>query len=44
MHTMIEWCRKERLAAVYLHASKDGRTLYEQLGFEPTNEMKLSLR
>jgi GNAT superfamily N-acetyltransferase len=24
MQTMIDWCRKESFAAVYLHASKDG--------------------
>jgi GNAT superfamily N-acetyltransferase len=44
MQTMIAWCRKENFASVFLHASKDGRTLYEALGFEPTNEMKLKLR
>jgi GNAT superfamily N-acetyltransferase len=44
MEIMIDWCRKQQFAAVYLHASKDGRHLYEQLGFEPTNEMKLTLK
>ncbi len=44
MQTMIGWCRKEGFAAVYLHASKDGRPLYEALGFEPTTEMRLKLR
>jgi GNAT superfamily N-acetyltransferase len=44
MQTMIEWCRQQKFAAVSLHASKDGRPLYEALGFEPTNEMKLKLR
>jgi GNAT superfamily N-acetyltransferase len=44
MQTMIAWCRQENFAAVFLHASKDGRPLYEALGFEPTNEMKLKLR
>ena len=44
MQTMIDWCRKEAFAAVYLHASKDGKPLYEQLGFEPTTEMRLKLR
>lgn len=43
MQTMIDWCRKENFAAVNLHASKDGRQLYESLGFEATNEMKLKL-
>jgi hypothetical protein len=41
---MIEWCRAEGFAAVYLHASKDGRRLYESLGFEPTTEMQLKLQ
>jgi GNAT superfamily N-acetyltransferase len=44
MRTMIEWCKTEQFAAVYLHASKDGGSLYEQLGFEPTNEMRLMLK
>jgi GNAT superfamily N-acetyltransferase len=44
MKTMIDWCRKEGFAAVYLHASRDGRPLYEALGFEPTSEMWLKLR
>jgi len=29
--------------AVSLHASDDGRKLYEELGFQPTNEMRLEL-
>jgi GNAT superfamily N-acetyltransferase len=44
MKTMIEWCRKEGFESVFLHASKHGRPLYETLGFEPTNEMRLKLR
>jgi len=44
MGIMIDWCRNQQFAAVYLHASKDGRHLYEQMGFEPTNEMKLTLK
>jgi hypothetical protein len=41
---MITWCKNEGLANVTLHASDDGRHLYETLGFEPTNEMRLKLR
>src|SRR4029077_5364059 len=41
--TMIDWCREQGFAAVYLHSSKDGRPLYEALGFEPTTEMRLKL-
>jgi GNAT superfamily N-acetyltransferase len=44
MHTMIEWCRRQGLTHVDLHASDKGRPLYESLGFEPTNEMRLDLR
>jgi GNAT superfamily N-acetyltransferase len=44
MQTMIAWCKKESLARVDLHASEDGRHLYESLGFEPSNEMRLKLR
>jgi GNAT superfamily N-acetyltransferase len=44
MRTMIDWCKSEKFAMVYLHASRDGRHLYESLGFEPTSEMKLKLR
>ncbi len=39
----IEWCRTQGFKVVWLHASKYGRPLYESLGFEQTNEMKLML-
>jgi GNAT superfamily N-acetyltransferase len=41
MTEMIEWCRGAELASVFLHASDEGRPLYESLGFVPTNEMRL---
>ena len=44
MQFMIDWCRNQGLAMVYLHASEDGRSLYESLGFEPTTEMRLKLK
>jgi GNAT superfamily N-acetyltransferase len=44
MQTMIDWCRQQGFSFVSLHASKHGRHLYETLGFEPTNEMRLNLR
>ncbi|HKQ98355.1 MAG TPA: GNAT family N-acetyltransferase [Candidatus Polarisedimenticolia bacterium] len=43
MDAMIAWCRAERMTTLYLHASEFGRPLYESLGFEPTNEMRLTL-
>ncbi len=43
MDAMIGWCRAEGLRSVSLHASDDGRALYEALGFRPTNEMRLDL-
>jgi len=43
MQIMIDWCKHEGFARVTLHASNDGRHLYETLGFEPSNEMRLKL-
>jgi GNAT superfamily N-acetyltransferase len=44
MQTMIEWCRREGFGSISLHASQFGRPLYEGLGFQPTNEMRLKLK
>jgi len=41
METALEWCRANGIRAVILHASADGRKLYESLGFRSTNEMRL---
>jgi GNAT superfamily N-acetyltransferase len=38
---MIAECRTRGLPRLSLHASDQGRGLYEQLGFVPTNEMRL---
>jgi GNAT superfamily N-acetyltransferase len=43
MQSMIDWCRTQGFMNVTLHASDKGRPLYESLGFEPTNEMRLDL-
>jgi GNAT superfamily N-acetyltransferase len=43
MTVILAWCRAEGLKAVSLHASTYGRSLYESLGFEKTNEMRLRL-
>jgi GNAT superfamily N-acetyltransferase len=44
MEIMIEWCRAEGFSSVSLHASNEGRPLYEAIGFKATNEMRLNLR
>jgi len=41
--TIVEWCRQQGIARVFLHASRHGQPLYEAMGFEPTNEMRLKL-
>jgi GNAT superfamily N-acetyltransferase len=41
MNTIIAWSREQNLDALVLHASDDGRALYEQLGFIATTEMSL---
>ena len=43
MDAILTWCRAEDLRFLYLHASDEGRPLYESLGFVPTNEMLLEL-
>ena len=40
--TAIEWCRSHDIATVILHASDEGRPLYQSLGFVATNEMRLT--
>ena len=41
MEAMIEWCRAQGFRNVSLHASMEGRPLYESMGFAATNEMRL---
>jgi GNAT superfamily N-acetyltransferase len=41
MRRILEWARSERLDRLVLHASLEGRGLYDRLGFVPTNEMRL---
>ena len=43
METALDWCKTNGIRAVILHASADGRKLYESLGFRATNEMRLVL-
>jgi len=39
-----DWCGAQGIHVVILHSSDQGRTLYESLGFQPTNEMRIFLR
>ena len=41
MLAILEWIKAQGLRGVNLHASAEGRGLYEKLGFEATNEMRL---
>jgi GNAT superfamily N-acetyltransferase len=41
MEQIIAWSREQQLDGLVLHASDDGRALYEKLGFVPTTEMSL---
>jgi GNAT superfamily N-acetyltransferase len=41
MQVILEWIKAHGLASVNLHASDEGRYLYESMGFKPTNEMRL---
>jgi len=43
LQTMLDWSRANGFRTVSLHASPAGRHLYESLGFQPTNEMRLPL-
>jgi ribosomal protein S18 acetylase RimI-like enzyme len=43
MQAAIDWCRARGIDTIVLHASPDGRALYESPGFAATNEMRLVL-
>lgn len=40
MDRVLAWARERRVASLVLHASAEGRRLYERLGFVGTNEMQ----
>ncbi len=42
MRAVLEWSAARGLASLILHASDEGRPLYERLGFVGTNEMRWS--
>ena len=39
---IIDWCRQNEIDRLTLGASKQGRPLYESLGFEQTSQMRLA--
>jgi GNAT superfamily N-acetyltransferase len=41
--TARDWCGMQGIHVVILHSSEQGRPLYESLGFQPTNEMRVFL-
>lgn len=41
MQVILAWCEARRIARITLHASDDGRPLYDSMGFVQTNEMRL---
>ena len=42
MEAIVAWCRAQGFPAVWLHASDEGRPLYESMGFVRSNEFRLS--
>ena len=43
MQATLDWCKQNGIDTIILHASSSGRSLYEQMGFATTNEMRLRL-
>ena len=43
MEVALEWCKANQIDLVILHASPEGRRLYESLGFQASNEMRIKL-
>ncbi len=43
MQTMLIWLKDSNIQISSLHTTEDGRHLYEELGFESSNEMRLNL-
>ncbi len=41
---LMTWAPTSGLETLVLHASEEGRALYESLGFKPTNEMRYNIR
>ena len=43
MEEVIDECRRRNILTIVLHASPQGRPVYERLAFKPTDEMMLRL-
>ena len=43
METALAWCQANQVRAAILHSSADGRQLYQSMGFQSTNEMRILL-
>ena len=43
MNAAMQWCRSNGIDVVVLHASPEGRRLYESMGFTASNEMRIKL-
>ena len=43
METVLLWCRENAIDTVILHASPEGKALYESMGFKLSNEMRIQL-
>lgn len=41
--TALDWCRANGIDLAVLHASTDGRPLYQSMGFQNSNEMRMKL-
>ena len=41
MQVALDCCRERGIAIATLHASDEGRPLYEAMGFKQTNEMRI---
>jgi GNAT superfamily N-acetyltransferase len=39
----VDWCAEQHIHVVSLHASDQGRSIYEKMGFIVTNEMRMIL-
>ena len=43
VNEILDYCRDHDVRVVALHASDEGRAIYEALGFAPSNEMRIHL-